>query len=108
MSFFLLFIDGIQNPDLDPPNYFDCGSIIRLHLTFYNKTSEFWPPVRARALREPVFFAFIATLKGALRAPPPPIKASLLLIRPPKIVPIYRTWAANVKGFFLSTGPQRL
>ncbi len=46
-------------------------------------------------------FGFIAMPNGALRAPhPPPIAASLLLIRPPKIFTIYRTWAANVKGFF--------
>jgi hypothetical protein len=65
-------------------------------------TSGFWPRVRARALREPVFFGFIAVPNGALRAPPP-IAAALLLIRPPKIFTIYRTWAAYVKGFFLST-----
>jgi hypothetical protein len=47
-------------------------------------------------------FGFIATPNRALRAPPP-IAASLLLIRPPKIFTIYRTWAAYVKGFFLST-----
>jgi hypothetical protein len=47
-------------------------------------------------------FVFIATPNGALRAPPT-IAASLLLILPPKIFTIYRTWAAYVKGFFLST-----
>jgi len=47
-------------------------------------------------------FGFIATPNRALRAPPP-IAASLLLIRPTKIFTIYRTWAAYVKGFFLST-----
>ncbi len=51
-------------------------------------------------------FELIATQNGALRAPPLPIAASLLLIRPSKIYKIY--WAAHVKGFFLSTGPQRL
>jgi hypothetical protein len=73
----------------------------------------------------------IATPNGRC-APHLPIAASLLLIRPPKINQIYRTraarvkgfpenkcfsfllykiypsWAAHVKGFFLSTGPQRL
>jgi hypothetical protein len=44
-------------------------------------------------------FGFIATPNGA----PPTIAASLLLILPPKIFTIYRTWAAYVKGFFLST-----
>ncbi len=40
------------------------------------------------------FFELIATQKRAQRAPPPlPIAASLLLIRPPKIYKIYRTWA---------------
>ncbi len=47
-------------------------------------------------------FGFIATPNGALRAPPP-IAASLLLIRPQKIFTIYRTWAAYVRDFFLST-----
>ncbi len=42
---------------------------------------------------------------GALRAPP--VAASLLLIRPPKIYKIYRIWVACVKGFFLSTLPPR-
>jgi hypothetical protein len=37
--------------------------------------------------------------RGAAR-PPLPIAASLLLIRPPKIFIIHRTWAAHVKGFF--------
>jgi hypothetical protein len=48
-------------------------------------------------------FELIATQNRALRAPPPrpPIAASLLLIQPPKIYKIYRTWAAHVKGFFL-------
>jgi hypothetical protein len=39
---------------------------------------------------------------GALRAP---LHPSQLLIQPPNIYKIYRTWAAHVKGFFLSTGP---
>ncbi len=51
-------------------------------------------------------FELIATQNGTLRAPPLPIAASLLLIRPSKIYKIY--WAAHVKGFFLSTGSQRL
>ncbi len=33
-------------------------------------TSGFWPRVRARALRAPVFLGLIATANGALRAPP--------------------------------------
>jgi hypothetical protein len=48
-------------------------------------TSGFWPRVRACALRAPVFFGLINTQKGALRAPPPPIAAPLLLIHPQKI-----------------------
>jgi hypothetical protein len=73
---------------------------------YYLLTSGFWPRVRARALRVPVFF-LIATPNRALRAPPP-IAASLLIIRPPKISKIYRTLAAHIKDFFLSTGTQRL
>ncbi len=73
----------------------------------YITTSGFWPRVRARALRAPVFLRSLPRKKGRC-APPPPIAASLLLIRSPKIFTIYRTWAANVKGFFFSTGPQRL
>jgi hypothetical protein len=68
----------------------------------YLKTSGFWPRVRARAQRAPVFLGSLPCQTGRC-APPPPIAASLLLIRPPKIFTIYRTWAAYVKGFFLST-----
>jgi hypothetical protein len=47
-------------------------------------TSGFWPRVRARALRAPVFFwAYKHAKRGAAR--PPPMAASLLLIHPPKI-----------------------
>jgi hypothetical protein len=68
------------------------------------KTSGFWPHVRARALRAPVFLSSLPPQTGRC-APPPAYAASLLLIRPLKIYKIYRTWAAHVKGFFLSTGP---
>jgi hypothetical protein len=43
-------------------------------------------------------FELIATPNRCC-APHPPIAASLLLILPPKINKIYRTWAARVKGF---------
>ncbi len=46
-------------------------------------TSGFWPCVRARALRAPVFWAHCRTKRGAAR--PPPIPALLLLIRPQRI-----------------------
>jgi hypothetical protein len=55
----------------------------------------------------PSFLTHCHLKRGAAR-PSPPIAASLLLIRPLKIFTIYRTWAAHVKGFILSTGPQRL
>ncbi len=71
--------------------------ILLLHVFFMNHlprsinvntnifvTSGFWPRVRARALRAPVFFRLIHTQNGALRAPPP-IAASLLLIYTPKL-----------------------
>ncbi len=63
-----------------------------------------WTPVRCA---HPYFWAHCYPKRGAAR-PPLPIAASLLLIQPPKIYKIYPTWAAHVKGFFLSTGPQRL
>jgi hypothetical protein len=69
-------------------------------LPYSEITSGFWPRMRAR------LFELIATPSGALRAVPPPIAASLLLIRPSKIYKTY--WAAHVKGFFLPTGPQML
>jgi hypothetical protein len=50
----------------------------------YKMTSGFWPRVRARALRAPVFFRLINMQNGALRAPPP-IAASLLLIYTPRL-----------------------
>jgi hypothetical protein len=69
---------------------YDCGdepdlfSIIHLqmaqrslHRSF--KTSGFWPRVRARALRAPVFLSSLPPPNRALRASPP-IAASLLLI----------------------------
>ena len=61
-------------------------------------------PVRCA---HPSFLTHCHLKRGAAH-PSPPIAASLLLIRPLKIFTIYRTWAAHVKGFFLSTGPQRL
>ncbi len=65
-------------------------------------TSRFWPRVRARALRaHPSFWAH-AVPNGALRAPSPPIAASLLFIHASKIKIIHRTRAAPVKGFFIS------
>jgi hypothetical protein len=72
----------------------------------YIVTSGFWPRVRARALRAPVFWNSLRRQTGRC-APHPPIAASLLLIRPPTINKIHRTRAARVKGFFLSTVPPR-
>jgi hypothetical protein len=43
------------------------------------RTSGFWPRVRARALRAPVFLSSL-THKTGRCAPPPPIAASLILI----------------------------
>jgi hypothetical protein len=45
-------------------------------------TSGFWPRVRARALRAPVFLDTLSRQLGATR--PPPIAASLLHIHRPK------------------------
>ncbi len=59
-------------------------------------------PVRCA---HPSFSAHCHTKQGAAR--PPPIAAPLLIIRPPKINKINRTWAAHIQGIFLSTGPQR-
>ncbi len=61
--------------------------------------------MRARALRAPVFLSSLPRKTGGCAPTPLPNAASLLLIRPQKIYKIYRTWAAHVKGFFLSTGP---
>ncbi len=61
-------------------------------------------PVRCA---HPSFWAHCHPKRGAAR-PPPPIAASLLLIRPQKPNKIYWTRDANVMGIFLSTGPQRL
>ena len=80
---------------------------IPAYLTMVYHTSGFWPRVRARALRSPVFLSSLPPQTGRF-APSPPIAASLPHIRPPKIFTIYWTWAAHVKGFFLSTGLQRL
>ena len=95
-----------------PTNKWTCRRKLPPMNTFFKTknyiyTSGFWPRVRARALRAPVFWNTLPCQTGAAR-PTPPIAASLLLIRPPKIYKISRTWAVHVKGFFLSTGPQRL
>ncbi len=52
-------------------------------LILFYSTSGFWPRVRARALRAPVFGG-IATPNG--RCAPPPIAASLLHVHRPKNV----------------------
>jgi hypothetical protein len=44
-------------------------------------------------------FGLIKTPHWALRPPPQPIAASLLLIQPSKLNKIYRTRAARMKGF---------
>ncbi len=62
-------------------------------------------PVRCA---HPSSWAHCHVKRGAARPPSPPIAASLFLILPPKIYEICRTWAAHVKGLFLSTGTQRL
>ncbi len=45
----------------------------------YATASGFWPRVRARALRAPVFLSYLTHKQGRC-ASPPPIAASLLLI----------------------------
>jgi hypothetical protein len=60
-------------------------------------------PVRCA---HPSFWVHCHAKRGAARSSPP-IAASLLLIRPPVIFTVYRTWAAYVKGFFLSTGAMK-
>jgi hypothetical protein len=58
----------------------------------YLNTSGFWPRVRARALGAPVILG--QAKRGAAR-PPPPIPASLLLIRPQQINENYRKLCAG-------------
>ncbi len=62
----------------------------------YSKTSGFWPRVRARALRAPVFLGLLTCQTGRC-APPPPIAASLLLIYPQKL-------SLRPLGVYLSIG----
>ncbi len=77
----------------------------QLLTVYYILTIGFWPRVRARALRAPVFLSTLQ-IQGGRCAPPTPIATLLLLSRPWKMYNIY--WAAHIKSFFLSTGPQRL
>ncbi len=89
-------------------------------------TSVFWPRVRARALRAPVFWNSLPCQTGAAR-PTRPSQLHCFLFDPKnkkKSIelgpPTWRafqkinaflqaqTWASHVKGFFLSTGPHRL
>jgi hypothetical protein len=54
--------------------------LLPLHISFFNYriTSEFWPRVRARALRAPVFLSSLPPKRGAaLRAPPYPSIAAM-------------------------------
>ncbi len=44
-------------------------------------TSGFWPRVRARALRAPVFLGSLPSQTGRCAPPPPPLVYSLLLIK---------------------------
>ncbi len=61
-------------------------------------------PVRCA---HPSFRAHWHAKRGAAR--PPACRSFAVSYSTPKnIYKIYRTWAAHVKGFFLSTGPQRL
>jgi hypothetical protein len=80
------------------------GVSSNVHLStfvYYLKLVGFAARARPCAARTRLF-ELIATQNRALRAPL--IAASLLLIQHPEIYKIYRTWAAHVKGFFLSTG----
>ncbi len=65
-------------------------------------TSGFWPRVRARALRAPVFFGSFTRQTG--RCAPPPAHRSFLF-DPQKYL---QTNSGRLrKGFFLSTGAMK-
>ncbi len=74
----------------------------------YWVTSGFWPRVRARALRAPVFLSSFPK-RGAARPPHPSIAASLLLIRSPNIYKIYKVLTYEeyraVSGVFQNIDP---
>ena len=72
----------------------------------YVFTSGFWPRVRARALRAPVFLSSLPPQTGRCAPPPCPSQARRFAAfhSTSKIYKIYPTWAAHVKGFFHSTG----
>ncbi len=60
--------------DRRKPTWVKITTIVILRRQFFvcqiYSTSGFWPRVRARALRTPVFFGLINMPNGALRAPP--------------------------------------
>ncbi len=75
----------------------------------YN-TSGFWPRVRARALRAPIFLSSLPPQTGRCAPPTPSIAASLLLIGPPKIYKIYKVLTYEeeyraVSGVFQNIDP---
>jgi hypothetical protein len=68
-----------------------CGTALLL-------TSGFWPRVRARALRAPVFFRLINMQNGALRVPPAHRSFAASYLQP-KTFPQARTQA--VRGAYI-------
>ncbi len=72
-------------------------SILFYSILFYS-TSGFWPRMRARALRAPVFFRFINMQNGELRAPPAHRSFAASYLHP-KTFPQARTRAA--KGAYI-------
>jgi hypothetical protein len=68
---------------------------------FYNNTSGFWPRMRVRGLRAPVFLGSLPRPTGRC-APPSAHRSFAASYLPPKAYPQARTRAT--RGVFLSIG----
>ncbi len=85
----------LQSTSVVDPHCFQCRSWSRVSfssqcVSAYLTTSGFWPRVRARALRAPVFLSSLPSPNGALRAPSPrPSIWIRIWIQGAKPMPIY-------------------
>ena len=68
-----------------------------------DKYMIYWPRVRARALRAPVFLSSLPPPNGALRAPPPrPSQLHCFLFDPQKYIKSIQLWPPTSRTFFFS------
>jgi hypothetical protein len=74
------------------------------HPVHYTNTSGFWPRVRARALRAPVFLISLPPQTGAARPPLHPWQLRCFLFIPQKQNDSLQAQIRAARGVYLSTG----